>query len=184
MVKTIAAAAAAFALALAGAAAAQDGAQPPAAPQVPTDACASAAHHGFDFWIGEWDVRRTGADAVSGASSIGSEDQGCVITEHFRSLTAPYSGRSLNMFDAAAGKWFQYWMDSTGDITRFEGGLNEAGQMVLVAANDVGPGQPEPQFQRMTFTPNPDGSVRQHGESSPDGETWTTTYDLTYRRRE
>jgi len=182
MVKPIAAAAAA--LALTCAAYAQDGAAPqPAPPAVPTDACADANHHAFDFWVGEWDAYRTGTDQAAGRSTIASEDLGCVVTEHWRSLNAPYSGRSLNMYDAIAGKWFQYWMDSTGDITRFEGGLNESGQMVLVAANDVGPGQAEPQYNRMTFTPNSDGSVRQHGETSPDGETWTTSYDFTYRRR-
>jgi hypothetical protein len=146
------------------------------------DACASAAHRAFDFWIGEWDAYRPGGDQPVGRSTIAVEDHGCVITEHWRSLGVPYSGRSLNSFDALAGKWFQYWMDSTGDITRFEGGLNDAGQMVLTAVGDVAPGQIEPHWRRMTFTPNPDGSVRQHGEASPDGETWTTTYDFTYRR--
>jgi hypothetical protein len=36
---------------------------------------------------------------------------------------------------------------------------------------------------RMTYSPNPDGSVRQHGETSDDGgHTWTPDYDFTYRR--
>jgi hypothetical protein len=35
----------------------------------------------------------------------------------------------------------------------------------------------------MTFSRNGDGSVRQLGETSVDGETWTARYDFTYRRR-
>jgi hypothetical protein len=37
--------------------------------------------------------------------------------------------------------------------------------------------------QRITWTPNPDGSVRQHWEASTDaGKTWTTSFDGLYRR--
>jgi hypothetical protein len=35
----------------------------------------------------------------------------------------------------------------------------------------------------MTFTPLPDGSVRQHGQASRDnGVTWIERYDYIYRR--
>lgn len=34
----------------------------------------------------------------------------------------------------------------------------------------------------MTYTTNPDGSVRQHGESSTDhGVSWQSSFDLLYR---
>ena len=36
--------------------------------------------------------------------------------------------------------------------------------------------------ERMIFTPNPDKSVRQYSDASPDdGATWTERYDYTYR---
>ena len=35
---------------------------------------------------------------------------------------------------------------------------------------------------RMTFTPNPDGTVRQYSDQSGDGgRSWTLRYDYTYR---
>lgn len=176
MVKRAAAAAAMIGFSLLAPAQAQT-------PSVPTDACVSAEHRAFDFWAGEWDAYRTGTDTLAGRSTIALEDHGCVLTEHWRSAGVPYSGRSLNMFDARDGRWHQVWMDSTGDITRFSGGLNAQGEMVLVAEADVGPGAEQPHWRRMTFTRNPDGSVRQHGEASPDGSAWTTSYDFTYRRR-
>ena len=55
--------------------------------------------------------------------------------------------------------------------------------MRLTAENDREAGNPNPVWNRMTFTRNADGSVRQHGEQSADsGATWTTQYDFTYRR--
>ena len=37
---------------------------------------------------------------------------------------------------------------------------------------------------RITWTPNADGSVRQHWEASTDGETWTTAFDGRYVRKD
>jgi hypothetical protein len=155
---------------------------PTATPQQQPD-CRTPAHRAFDFWVGEWDVYVTGADTLAGRSTIAAEDNGCVITEHWRSQRAPYTGRSLNIYDRATGHWEQFWVDSQGDITHFIGGPTENG-MRLTAEDDVGPQNPAPVFNRMTFTHNSDGSVRQHGEVSSDrGRTWTTRYDFTYRKR-
>ncbi|MBL8548572.1 MAG: hypothetical protein JNJ73_01200 [Hyphomonadaceae bacterium] len=146
--------------------------------------CQGASYRAFDFWIGEWDAYVTGTDNLAGQSSIRSEDSGCVITEHWRSRRAAYSGRSLNTYDRASGKWLQFWMDSNGDLTRFAGNPPSPGQMALVAEDDVSPDNPAPRWRRMTFTRNADGSVRQHGEISSDhGATWSSEYDFTYRPR-
>jgi hypothetical protein len=152
-------------------------AQQPAPP-----ACDAAEHRAFDFWIGEWDVYVTGTETLAGQSTIRSEDAGCVISEHWRSARAAYSGRSLNIYDRATGQWNQFWVDSTGEVTRFVGGPHEGGMRLTDPAN-LTAGQRSPLQTRMTFTANADGSVRQHGETSPDGIAWTSRYDFTYRRR-
>jgi hypothetical protein len=151
-----------------------------AQPQLPT--CSAPEYRAFDFWLGEWDVYVTGTENLAGRSSIASENAGCVITENWTSARAPYNGQSINMYDRANGRWNQYWMDSTGEVTRFEGGPFENGMRLVDPAN-IAAGQDGALQTRMTFTANADGSVRQHGETSPDGATWTTSYDLTYRRR-
>lgn len=145
--------------------------------------CDGPAHRAFDFWLGRWNATVTGTQNLAGTSTIASQDGGCVITEEWIGVGGPpFSGRSLNAFDATTGKWVQVWMDSGGEITRFEGGP-AGGSMVLVAPDEVRPGRPARTHQRMTFTPNADGSVRQHGERSTDGgASWTTSYDFTYRR--
>jgi len=91
-------------------------------------------------------------------------------------------GRSLNMYDRATQQWNQYWMDSTGEVTRFVGNPHEGGMRLTDPANIAAPAT-TPQHTRMTFTPNVDGSVRQLGETSADGASWTASYDFTYRRR-
>jgi hypothetical protein len=142
--------------------------------------CEAPEHRAFDFWIGEWDAYVTGTENLAGRSSIRSEDNGCVITEHWTSQG--YSGRSLNLYDRQTGHWEQFWVDSTGEVTRFVGGPYEDGMRLTDPAN-LRAGVDGPVYTRMSFTPHADGSVRQHGESSTDGETWTSRYDFTYRRR-
>lgn len=155
------------------------------APSGPPD-CSAPEHRAFDFWIGEWDAYVRGTENLAGRSTITSEDGGCTITEHWRSQDGSgYTGRSINIYDRQTGRWEQHWVDSTGEITHFVGGPIEGGAMRLTDAANVraGVNNGEPFQVRMTFTPNADGTVRQHGESSADGVTWTSRYDFTYRRR-
>ena len=57
----------------------------------------------------------------------------------------------------------------------FKGGWN--GKAMVLTGKWGGP------LVRMTYTPNPDGSVRQAGEQSTDGgKSWTPSFDFTYRR--
>lgn len=155
---------------------------PAAAQQAPPPPdCSAAEHRAFDFWLGEWDAYVSGSDTLAGRSTIAREDKGCVITEHWRSARSDFTGRSLNLYDRASGAWRQFWVDSQGDVTVFVGAATATG-MQLTAEGDVSPQQSTPHFNRMTFTRNDDGSVRQHGEVSSDGNTWTTSYDFTYRR--
>lgn len=149
----------------------------------PPSACAAAAHRAFDFWIGSWDAYVTGTETLAGRSIVASTDAGCVITEQWTSVRAPYTGRSLNLYDATSGRWLQFWTDSQGEITRFVGDATATG-MQLLAIDETAPGRSGLQTLRMTFTRNRDGSVRQFGETTGDGgKTWAASYDFTYRKR-
>jgi hypothetical protein len=158
-------------------------AAPAPAPPPPID-CADADHSAFNFWVGDWDVSPTGTDTVVAHSTISSTAGGCAIQEDYHQTIGPggvataYHGISFSTFDARrGGVWRQFYMDSGGSVTVFEGGVRD-GAMVLEAPARGGA------VQRMTVSPEPDGSVRQHGESSTDGgATWTPGYDFTYRRR-
>ena len=155
-----------------------------AAPPPAVD-CTDADHSAFNFWVGEWDVSPTGTGTVVAHSVISSTAGGCAIEEDYHQTVGPggvaatYHGVSFSTYDAGGGMWRQFYVDSGGAVTMFEGGPND-GAMVLDA-----PGRRPGVTQRMTIAPQPDGSVRQWGQSSTDGgTTWTAGgYDFTYRRR-
>lgn len=149
-------------------------------PQPPN--CSAAEHRTLDFWVGEWDAFRADTGAPAGRSSIRREDDGCVIAEHWTSLNTPYSGRSLNIYDRASGRWEQYWVDSTGARTHFIGGPIENGMQLTTAAPAPVQGNVE-RYSRVTLTARSDGTVLQRGEVSADRAEWTTTYAFIYRRR-
>ncbi len=134
----------------------------------------------FDFWIGEWNVE-TAQGQPAGTSSIQLILGSCVIFENWTSVGSGYAGKSLNIYNVPRKKWQQYWVDSTGAATFFEGGW-EGSYLRLTGENAPRTGPTA--LNRMTFTPLAPDKVRQHGEASDDGgQTWTTRYDLIYNRK-
>ena len=155
-------------------------ATPAAAQAVRADLCKSPAHHAFDFWIGRWTVTETKTGKPAGQSLIEQLYNGCALRENW--IEPGYTGGSLNTFDAPAGKWRQTWTDASGAWREFVGGI-EDGRMVLVARVVSPRDATKVILARMSFTPNPDGSVRQYSDASrDDGKTWTERYDYTYRK--
>lgn len=145
--------------------------------------CSASEHRALDFWVGEWDAYRTDNNVLSGRSSITSENNGCVIHEHWESVGqgAGYTGQSLNIYNRTTGHWEEFWNDTTGNVAHFIGGPI-AGGAVQMTTGDQGPNAPN-RYARVTFTPQPDGTVIQRGETSADGQTWAVGYQFVYRRR-
>lgn len=143
----------------------------------PLRPCSAEEFRQFDFWLGEWNVEAPANPGAVSRSSITSTNGGCTIHEHYRS-PAGYQGSSLNFYDAARKRWHQTWIDNEGQPLYLEGG-RQGGSMVLATTGDPR------NVERITWTPLPDGRVRQHWESTADGgETWTTVFDGYYSRRE
>jgi hypothetical protein len=140
--------------------------------------CDAPEHRAFDFWVGEWDVR-TPDGKLAGVNRIAREYGGCVLHERYDTGKG-YSGESLNVYDASRKVWHQTWVDTGGTLLLLEGGLRD-GRMVMEGqtANESGP----PTKHRITWSPNADGTVRQHWESTDDKGRWTTAFDGTYARR-
>jgi hypothetical protein len=149
--------------------------QAPAAPPRP---CATPAHRQFDFWIGTWDV--TGpAGEFAGTNRIEPADEGCVLTESWSSARGGYTGRSLNSV-GNDGRWRQTWVDSSGLRLELVGGLVD-GRMVLEGETPAAATGALPVKNRITWSPEPEGRVRQHWETSADGgKTYTTAFDGMY----
>jgi hypothetical protein len=140
--------------------------------------CDDALHRQFDFWIGRWDVTDKGK--VIAASVIERFADGCGILESYTQLDG-YSGKSINFYDPAAKRWRQQWIDSLGNSSEWNGEFR-GGAMRFDGEAHRADGRKA--VRNMTFTPLPDGNVRQASDLSPDGgKTWKPGYDFVYVRK-
>lgn len=139
--------------------------------------CAGPEHRQFDFWLGTWQVH-TPDGKLAGSNRITREYGGCVLHERYQT-PAGFSGESLNVYDAGRKRWHQTWVDNSGTLLLLEGGLRD-GTMVLEGETTGTDGTVT--RHRISWTPNADGSVRQHWESTDAAGAWTTTFDGTYTR--
>ena len=136
--------------------------------------CAAPERRQFDFWIGEWDVTRPDGK-VAGQNRIAPILGGCALREEWTGAGGN-RGTSLNAWDADARRWRQTWVDESGTVLLLVGGL-DGGRMVL--ESDGGAAR-----QRITWTPLPDGRVRQLWDSSADGgRTWKVEFDGMYAKK-
>jgi hypothetical protein len=143
-------------------------------------------YRAFDFWLGDWDVRRAGAPESSPPSEnlVTLEYDGCVVMEHWTAVSGG-TGSSFNIFDASRGMWFQTWVDSSGGLHEYHGNPDADGNMILEGEMPGSTGQPARLPTKLSFFRLGPDKVRQFSQSSVDGgKTWTTNYDLIYTRRE
>jgi uncharacterized protein (TIGR02246 family) len=138
----------------------------------------------FDFWIGDWDVRPTGASASSppARNTVTLEENGCVVMEHWNAQGGS-TGQSFNIFDRSIGQWRQTWVDNVGGQHDYRGSLKD-GNMVFMGDTPAPNGRLGRVPTKLTFFHLGADSVRQFSEISNDGgKTWITSYDLMYVRR-
>ena len=149
---------------------------PPPKPPVP---CTAIENRQFDFWIGDWDVFNPAGQAA-GANLIKSILNGCVLHESWKGK-GNFVGASFNVYDARRKVWHQTWVDASGSALLLDGKFDN-GSMTL--SDREMPGKPNALvINEIAWTPNPDGSVRQHWRTSNDGgKTWTTAFDGKYVR--
>ena len=148
--------------------------------------CSKPEFRQFDFWLGEWEAYAPNGKK-GGDSKISLILDSCVILEEWTSTGAQqgliYAGKSFNSYNDATKQWQQTWTDNTGNTTEFLRGEGSNGKIVYYADKVVGP-KGESFMRRLTFTKLSNDKVRQLGERSDDsGKTWTTEYDLEYRRK-
>ncbi len=133
----------------------------------------------FDFWIGEWDCFNPDG-RKDGTSIIERVAGGCGILENWTS-TFGGSGKSINFYDAADRKWYQYWIGQNGVPLRLAGAFTD-GAMHYEGKRTQPDGSQAP--TRLTFARIDDDTVRQFSETSVDGgKTWKTDYDYKYVRK-
>jgi hypothetical protein len=139
-----------------------------------TGACPAKESRQFDFWIGDWNVIDP-AGKVAGHNRIEAIVGGCALSENWDGA-AGNRGKSYNAYDARTSTWQQFWVDARGGVLHLSGGL--VGKSMVLRSTRAGA-----HVDRITWTPNDDGTVRQLWESSEDsGTTWKVEFDGRYER--
>jgi hypothetical protein len=138
-----------------------------------------AEHRQFDFWAGTWRVTDLKGEKTYGHNTITVEEDGCVLQERWKSASGG-SGRSINYYNPNDGKWHQLWVDAGASIINIAGKMTD-GSMVL--SGDIyylAEGR-RANF-RGSWTPMPDGTVRQFFEEQDAEGQWQTWFDGYYHR--
>jgi hypothetical protein len=106
-----------------------------------------------------------------------------VIAEHWSSGSGGANdGKSFNIFNADSGHWEQFWVDASGSRLLLSPGLVDGRMVKSGQQTKPDAGTALVQHERISWTPNADGSVRQLWESSKDGGNhWTVAFDGLYR---
>lgn len=145
-------------------------------PQSSAPPCSAPEHRQFDFWLGTWRVVDAGG-TFQGTNRIEAVLDGCALEESWTGASGT-RGHSFNIYSAGRGGWHQTWVDDRGLLLLLDGGL-EDGSMVLEGTTPLAGGGTL--HHRITWTPLPDGRVRQHWQTSRDGgATWGDAFDGYY----
>ncbi|HYE69919.1 MAG TPA: hypothetical protein VD932_00160 [Aquabacterium sp.] len=143
-------------------------------------ACTAADHRQFDFWLGHWDVFLPDGSRA-GENRIEAVANGCALLETWQGRSG-FAGSSLNSYDSVARQWRQHWVDSQAGRLALAGGWD--GQRMVLSGESADAKRPGLRLlDRIAWTPQADGSVRQLWERSEDGgKTWATVFDGRYVR--
>ena len=144
----------------------------------PSPACTAQEFRQFDFWLGRWKVTDPQGKQV-GTSEISRASEGCAIREQWKSASGT-GGMSINYYDSDDRKWHQDWVGGDGIILHLHGGLTE-GAMVLSGHTKT---PKETLLNRITWTPSPDGKVKQEwATSANEGRTWKVIFVGIYEKQ-
>lgn len=145
--------------------------------------CESKEQHQFDFWIGDWQVYND-AGKLLGYNTIKKLQGGCVLQENWRGAAGTYTGSSYNHYDKKDSLWHQTWVDNNGAALYLYGGIDEKGQMVLYSGMQTAQ-KGTKYYNRVTWTPNSDGSVRQKWDVLTDSDQLIqVAFNGIYKRKE
>ncbi len=141
----------------------------------------------LDFWVGNWEAYGP-KGKKAGDSRISIILDSCVVLEEWTSTAAvkglTYAGKSFNTYNASTGQWQQTWVDNSGiTTTEFLEGKFEDKKM-LFRTKPFAFSKDTMAIRSLTFFDLGPDKVRQLGRITKDnGATWTTEYDLEYRRK-
>ncbi|UCD61472.1 MAG: hypothetical protein JSV59_02540 [Flavobacteriaceae bacterium] len=149
--------------------------------QSPNCNCCSENHDDFDFWEGNWEVTNIdGTDA--GNNTIVKIQDGCILMENWVSTNGQYTGTSFNFYNNKANQWEQLWIDNTGSHLKLTGNRFENKMIMKSLPFEHKDGKKY--VNKITWTLNKDGTVRQLWEILHNGTVANVAFDGLYRKVE
>ncbi|MBT8305128.1 MAG: hypothetical protein KJP09_11710 [Bacteroidia bacterium] len=141
--------------------------------------CCTEKHSEFDFWIGSWVVTNPDGSAA-GNNVIDKIQDNCILRENWTSAKGNYTGTSSNFYNLQNKQWEQIWIDNQGQQLHLKG--NRVGNKMILTSDELKNQDGESFRNRITWTHNEDGTVRQLWEILQEGKEPTIAFDGLYKR--
>tara|TARA_R110002167_G_scaffold34533_3_gene110107 strand:- start:4042 stop:4545 length:504 start_codon:yes stop_codon:yes gene_type:complete len=151
-----------------------------ASPQSETCACCSESHKDFDFWIGTWEVTNPDG-SPAGKNVIDKILEGCIIRENWTGERGTI-GTSMNYYNQRTKQWEQLWVDNSGSQIKLKG-IRKGNQMILTSESNTD-SEGGRYVNKITWTLNADGTVRQLWEVLQDNGKTVVAFDGLYKKKE
>ena len=142
--------------------------------------CCTEKHAEFDFWIGTWTVTNPDGTAA-GKNVIDKIQNKCILRENWTSAKGNYTGTSNNFYNHKTKQWEQIWIDNQGQSLHLKGN-RKGNQMILQSDPETSKEGRQVVFQRVTWTLNEDGPVRQLWETITDNKDVVVAFDGLYKK--
>ncbi|MBT8297726.1 MAG: hypothetical protein KJO52_05275 [Maribacter sp.] len=144
-------------------------------------ACCTENHKAFDFWVGTWEVANTDG-SPAGYSTISKAEGACIVMENWVSAKAGYTGSSTNFYNQSTDQWEQLWIDNTGAHLKLKG--NRQGNKMVLSSEEFENKNGVLNRNRITWTLNNDGTIRQLWEILEAEKVVSTAFDGLYTKVE
>ncbi len=143
--------------------------------------CCTEKHAEFDFWIGTWEVTNPDGTAA-GKNVIDKIQDKCILRENWTSAKGSFTGTSYNFYNYQKKQWEQIWVDNQGQNLHLKG--NRTGNQMILMSDELKNQQGQTYVNKVTWTHNTDGTVRQLWQTSTNKEEWKTVFDGLYKKVE
>lgn len=141
--------------------------------------CCTENHAAFDFWLGNWEVVNLDG-TKAGNNTIEKLEQGCVVKESWVGKDGKNTGTSLSFYNLKTKQWEQLWVDNSGTHLKLTG--NRQGNKMILSSDEFVHTDGNKYGNRITWTNNEDGTVRQRWEVLKDKKVVSVAFDGLYKK--
>ena len=141
--------------------------------------CCTESHKAFDFWVGEWEVTNPDG-SKAGTNLIKKVQDHCILQENWIGASGN-TGTSINFYNLKTGQWEQLWVDNSGTHLKLRG--NRIDNQMILSSDEFLHTDGKNYVNRITWTNNSDGTVRQLWEVLENGEVVNTAFDGLYTKK-